>query len=43
MLRLARFQVALAGVSQRGPPRGSILTTSAPWSASNIPASGPAM
>ena len=30
MLRLPRFQVALAGVAQRGPPGGSTRITSAP-------------
>ena len=43
MLRLPRFQVALAGVCHFGPPGGSTRMTSAPWSASNIPARGPAM
>src|SRR3546814_7947861 len=33
MLRLPRFQVALAGVSNRGPPGISTRITSAPWSA----------
>ena len=36
------FQVALAGVLRRAPPGGSTLMTSAPWSANNIPAKGPA-
>ena len=43
MLRLPRFQVAFAGVFQRGPPGGSTLITSAPWSAISIPTKGPAM
>src|SRR5688572_1535046 len=43
MLRLLRFQVALAGVFQRGPPGGSTRTTSAPWSPSSMAAMGPAM
>jgi len=43
MLRLLRFQVALAGVFQRGPPGGSMRMTSAPWSPSSMAAMGPAM
>ena len=43
MLRLLRFQVALAGVFQRGPPGGSMRMTSALWSPSSMAAMGPAM
>ena len=43
MVRLPRFQVAFDEVFQRGPPCGSTLITSAPWSAISIPANGPAM
>ena len=43
ILRLPLFKVAFAGVSHQGPPGGSTLMTSAPWSARSIPVNGPAI